>query len=219
MRFPFCFLPLKRTCVRSFWLSQLLNIGLLLLLTTATVRAQNAGDTTSVSCPLPRVVELCVELDATQAVDPGAGPLTFRWSMGDGTQLTGASVAHCYQQRKLYTVQLDVLDEATGEVRVAEKLIPVDFTKEIVLNFRAGTTDTVRVGQLVAFDALDSQLPLCENVVVLWDFRDGYVTNGRRVEHSFRRPGLYPVRMSLRGNGPDPCPSSHCVSRTLVVVP
>ncbi|GGG30960.1 hypothetical protein GCM10011378_04460 [Hymenobacter glacieicola] len=195
----------------------LLVCGVLLALPAA--RAQQAGDTLSAACPAPRVVELCVELDASRAVDPGAGPLTFRWDMGDGTQLTGPIVAHCYQARKQYTVQLDVVEEATGEVRRAEKLIPVDFTQEIVLNFRAGPTDTVRVGQPVVFDALDSQLPLCQNVVVLWDFRDGFVTNGRRVQHAFRRPGQYPVRMSLRGNGPDSCPTSHCVSRTLVVVP
>ncbi|RPD50120.1 PKD domain-containing protein [Hymenobacter sediminis] len=181
--------------------------------------AQEAGDTLSVDCPLPRVVELCVELDASRAMDPGAGPLTFRWHMGDGTQLTGPTISHCYQERKLYTVQLDVVEEATGEVRRAEKLIPVDFTKEIVLNFRPTPSDTVKVGQPVVFDALDSQLPLCQNVVVLWDFRDGHVTNGRRVQHTFRRPGQYPIRMSLRGNGPDACPTSHCVSRMLVVVP
>ncbi|MBC8082569.1 MAG: PKD domain-containing protein [Hymenobacter sp.] len=182
-------------------------------------RAQEAGDTVSVVCPLPRVVELCVELDARVAVDPTAGPLTFRWQMGDGTTLTGPVVAHCYAARRLYTVQLDVVDDKTGEVRPAEKIIPVDFTKEIVLNFSTSPTDTVRAGQPVTFDAVDSQLPLCENVVVLWDFRDGAVSNGRRVQHTFRRPGRYAVRMALRGNGPDACPSSHCVGRVVTVLP
>lgn len=189
-----------------------------LLLVTQPACAQNAGDTLSVSCPAPQVVPLCVELDARRAIDPDAGPLTFRWSMGDGTLLTGPVVSHCYQERKLYTVQLDVVEEATGAVRTAEKLIPVDFTKETVVNFHL-STDTVRVGQSITFDAADSQLPLCSNVVVLWDFRDGYVTNGRQVAHRFRRAGQYTVRMSLRGNGPGSCPDSHCVSRIIVVLP
>lgn len=195
----------------------LLLLSISWLLAPRWAAAQEAGDTISVACPLPRVMEMCVELDARRSIDPAAGPLTFRWNMGDGTQLTGPTVQHCYQARKAYTIQLDVVEDATGEVRTAEKLIPVDFTKEIVLNFQAA--DSVRVGQPVAFDALDSQLPLCENVVVLWDFRDGYVTNGRQVQHAFRRPGQYAVRMSLRGNGPDACPSSHCVSRTIIVLP
>lgn len=188
-----------------------------LLLLAWPAAAQQAGDTASADCALPRVVELCVELDASRAVDPAAGPLTFRWDMGDGTQLSGPTVAHCYRQRLSYTVRLDVIDEATGEVRAAEKLIPVDFTQQTVVNFRAA--DTVRVGQAVAFDALDSQLPLCQNMVVLWDFRDGYVANGSRAEHAFRRPGRYEVRMALRANGPGSCPDSHCVSRPVVVVP
>jgi PKD domain len=198
--------------VRAF-----LFLSLCWVLLPGRAAAQQAGDTLSANCPAPRLPEMCVELDARRAIDPEAGPLTFRWTMGDGTQLSGPTVQHCYQTRASYTIQLDVVDEATGEVRTAEKLIPVDFTKEIVLNFQA--IDTVRVGQPVRFDALDSQLPLCENVVVLWDFRDGYVTNGRQVQHAFRRAGQYPVRMSLRGNGPDACPSSHCVSRTVVVIP
>lgn len=186
------------------------------LLPALAAHAQGAGDTLSVVCAAPRVVELCVELDARASVDSAAGPLTYRWLMGDGTMLTGATVAHCYAARRLYTVQLDVVDEKTGEVRAAEKTIPVDFTKEIVLNFTASAA-SVPAGQAITFDAVDSQLPLCENVVVLWDFRDGTVANGRRIEHKFRRPGQYEVRMALRGNGPDSCPTSHCVSQLVTV--
>ncbi|HLK98075.1 MAG TPA: hypothetical protein VK364_09930 [Hymenobacter sp.] len=86
--------------------------------------------------------------------------------MGNGTMLTSLTVSHCYAARHLYTVQPDVVDEKTGEVRAAEKLIPVDFTKEDVLNFTA-TPTTVRTGQRVVFDAADSRLPSCENLVVL----------------------------------------------------
>lgn len=196
-----------------------LTFGALVLLLgfQQAAQAQVAGDTVSAACPLPRVVELCVDLDASASVDPAAGALTFRWQMGDGTTLTGPVISHCYTARRRYTVQLDVVDGKTGEVREAEKVIPVDFTQEIVLNFTG--SDTVRVGQPVTFDAMDSQLPLCENVVVLWDFRDGVVSNGRRVQHAFRRPGQYAVRMALRGNGPDDCPSSHCVGRVITVLP
>jgi len=197
-------------------LALLLSV-LLLLLAAGPSQAQQAGDTLSVECPRPRVVDLCVELDATRSIDSGSGPLTYRWDMGDGTILTGLSIAHCYATRQLYTVRLDVVEDKTGEVRPNQKLIPVDFTQEEVINFTL--PDTVRVGQSVTFDAADSQLPQCENMVVLWDFRDGYVTNGRRVQHAFRRPGQYSIRMSLRANGPDPCPFSHCVSRLLFVKP
>lgn len=188
-----------------------------LLLAPRPATAQQAGDTTSVACPPPRVPRLCVELDASRSVDPAAGPLTFRWDMGDGTTLSGPTVAHCYAARRRYTVRLDVVDEASGEVREAEKLLDVDFTQQTVVNFRAA--DTVRVGQPVVFDAADSQLPACQNMVVIWDFRDGAIGTGPRYEHRFRRPGRYAVRMALRANGPGSCPDSHCVSRAVVVLP
>ena len=203
--------------LRVFCSVRLLFLLPLLLLLARPAVTQQAGDTTSVACPPPRVPKLCVELDARQAVDPAAGPLTFRWDMGDGTLLTGPTVAHCYAERRRYTVRLDVVDEASGEVRPAEKLLDIDFTKQTVVNFRAA--DTVRVGQPVAFDAADSQLPTCRNMVVIWDFRDGATGTGPRVEHRFRRPGSYAVRMALRANGPGACPDSHCVSRQVVVLP
>lgn len=136
--------------------------------------------------------------------------------MGDGTTLTGPQVSHCYARRARYTVQLDVLVERTGELRTAEKLVVMDFTQEPLLDFTA-SADTVRVGQPVDFDASQAQNPPCTNEEVAWDFRDGLVAGGRRVQHRFRRPGRYQVRMSLRGNGPDACPDSHCVVRPVTV--
>ncbi|RTQ49159.1 PKD domain-containing protein [Hymenobacter gummosus] len=191
---------------------------LLLLLPALPAAAQQAGDTLSVACPVPQVPEPCVDLDARRSIDPAAGPLTYRWQMGDGTTLTGPVISHCYRERKRYLIQLDVLDERTGQLRQAEQTYPVDFTLEPLIDFTL-STDTVRVGQAVVFDASQAQIPPCTNTVVLWDFRDGLVTNGRRVTHAFRKPGRFEVRMSLRANGPDPCPDSHCVSRPIVVLP
>lgn len=208
---------LSLAAMRLCHFSVFLVLSVLLAFRAQSARAQMAGDTLSTVCPPARTVELCVELDGRASVDSAAGPLSYRWLMGDGTILTGPTVAHCYAERRRYTVQLDVVDEKTGEVRAAEKLIPVDFTQEIVLNFQASPANG-RVGQRLTFDALDSQLPLCENVVVLWDFRDGSVANGRRVEHAFRRPGNYVVRMALRGNGPNTCPDSHCVTRSVNIL-
>lgn len=195
-----------------------LLLGLALLLAGPAALAQQAGDTLSVACPRPNVPPPCVDLDARRSIDPAAGPLTYRWQMGDGTTLTGPVISHCYRERGQYTIQLDVLDERTGRLRVAEQTYPVDFTQEPLLDF-ALTADTVRVGQPVTFDASQAQIPPCTNTVVLWDFRDGTISNGRRLTHSFRKPGRFEVRMSLRANGPDPCPDSHCVSRPVVVVP
>ncbi|WP_046246283.1 PKD domain-containing protein [Hymenobacter terrenus] len=189
-----------------------------LLLASAGANAQQAGDTTSVNCgpPLPRM--LCVDLDGRASIDPAAGPLTYRWQMGDGTTLTGPVVNHCYKERKNYVVQLDVIVDNTGEVRTGQKYIPINLVQQDVVDFSAQPS-RVRVGQSVAFAAPEAQLLACQNVQLIWDFRDGTVVQGRTAQHVFRRPGTYSVRFSMRGYGSDACIASHCVSREIVVEP
>ena len=193
-------------------------LAFLLCLAGLTARAQQAGDTISVSCgpPLPRM--LCVDLDGRPSVDEAAGPFTYQWQMGDGTTITGPQVSHCYKERKNYVVQLDVVVDKTGEVRRGQKYIPIDLEKQDVVDFTASAT-RVRVGQAVSFASPEAQLLTCQGVQYVWDFRDGTVQQGRTAQHVFRRPGTYSVRFSMRGYGSQACISSHCVSREIVVEP
>ncbi|WP_310392345.1 PKD domain-containing protein [Hymenobacter sp.] len=189
-----------------------------LLLAGSAARAQQAGDTTSVRCGPPLTPMLCVDLDGRASIDPAAGPLTYRWLMGDGTTLTGPVVSHCYKERKNYVVQLDVVVDQTGEVRTGQKYIPVNLVRQDIVDFTAQPS-RVRVGESVAFAAPEAQLPNCQNVRLIWDFRDGVVAQGRTAQHAFRRPGTYSVRFSMRGYGADACTGSHCTTREIIVEP
>jgi PKD repeat protein len=178
-----------------------------------TAQAQSAA----ADWPPPLLPQLCVDFDARRSVDAAAGDLVYRWRMGDSTTLTGLTVSHCYKRRARYQVVLDVLVPATGEIRQAERTFEVDLVTQPVINFSFPTT--IRVGQVVAFDALDSGLPTCQNIAYIWDFRDGTTQQGHRIEHTFRRPGRYAVRLSLRGYGPGDCAASHNATREVVVEP
>jgi PKD repeat protein len=208
MRFPAIFSPGKFS---------LLALALLLWANSA-ARAQQAGDTTSVSCGPPQPLLLCVDLDGRASVDSLAGPFTYQWQMGDGTTLTGPVITHCYKERKNYVVQLDVVVDKTGEVRRGQKYIPINLISQDIVDF-AVQPSRVRVGQSVSFSAPDAQLLACQNVQLIWDFRDGTVTQGRTAQHVFRRAGTYTVRFSMRGYGSNACTASHCVSREVVVEP
>ena len=192
-------------------------LAALLVLVGFAAQAQQAGDTTSISCgpPLPRM--LCVDLDGRPSIDEPAGPFTYQWHMGDGTTLTGPTVSYCYKERKNYVVELDVIVDKTGEVRRGQKYIPVNLVQQDIVDFT--TTTRVRVGQPVSFDSPEAQLITCHNVQYVWDFRDGSVVQGRTAQHSFRRPGTYSVRFSMRGYGSQDCVASHCVSREIIVEP
>ena len=183
------------------------------LLAASAARAQEAG----ADCGPPILPQMCVDFDASRSVDPAIGPVVYSWQMGDSTTLTGLTISHCYKRRARYQVVLDVLIPATGEVRKAEKTFTVDLLDQPVINFALPTT-TIRVGQPVTFDALDSGLPTCQNVLYIWDFRDGLTQQGRRTEHTFRKAGRYQVRLSLRGYGPGSCAASHCATQEVVVV-
>ncbi|OGX83335.1 hypothetical protein BEN48_17075 [Hymenobacter glacialis] len=174
----------------------------LVLLSGSAARAQQAGDTTSVSCgpPPPLPLLLCVGLDGGASIDPAAGKLTQRWLMGDGTTLTGPVISHCYKERKNYVVQLDVLVDSTVEVRQGQKYIPIDFIQQDIVDFTAPPS-RVKVRNSVAFAASDAQLPACQNVQMLWDFRDGKCL----------------LRFSMRGYGSNASIGSHCVTREVVV--
>ncbi|MFC6222403.1 PKD domain-containing protein [Hymenobacter artigasi] len=193
-------------------------LAALLVLVGFAAQAQQAGDTTSISCgpPLPRM--LCVDLDGRPSIDEPAGPFTYQWHMGDGTTLTGPTVSYCYKERKNYVVELDVIVDKTGEIRRGQKYIPVNLVQQDIVDFTT-TTTRVRVGQPVSFDSPEAQLITCRNVQYVWDFRDGTITQGRTAQHSFRRPGTYSVRFSMRGYGSQDCVASHCVSREIVVEP
>ena len=65
----------------------------------------------------------------------------------------------------------------------------------------------------VAFAAPDTQLPACQNVLLLWNFRDGNLVRGRTARPTSQRPGKYLVRFSMRGYGSNSCIGSHGVIR------
>jgi hypothetical protein len=207
MRFSIAFPAIKTS----------LLAGLLALLGFA-AQAQQAGDTTSVGCGPPLARMLCVDLDGRPSIDEPAGPFTYQWHMGDGTTLTGPTVSYCYKERKNYVVELDVIVDKTGEIRRGQKYIPVNLVQQDIVDFTTSAT-RVRVGQSVSFDSPEAQLLTCRNVQFIWDFRDGTIVQSRTAQHSFRRPGTYLVRFSMRGYGSQDCVASHCVSREIVVEP
>lgn len=209
-RFTFFLVPLRSLLF--------LVAGALAALLACPAHAQQAGDTVSVACLAPKLPNHCVDFDATRSVDAGAGPQTYIWHMGDGTTLTGFKISHCYKELQDYTVTLDVQFANTGELRRAERTYPVKLANQELLNFTISATK-VHIGDPVVFEVTEASLPACDNMRLTWDFRDGLQAGGHRATHSFRKTGVFPVRLSLRAYGPAPCTDSHCVSREVVVVP
>ncbi len=171
-------------------------------------------------------VNACILIDASESVDSLAGPLTFRWQMGDGQVREGVQFEYCYAAPGRYVVQLDVVDKITGKVRPREEERVVDFLTqpvrlpEPILRFSA--PPSAKVGIQVTFEIDERELPAClpPTVQFNWNFRDGLLGQGRTVTHVFRRAGTYVVRAAINGSGiTTSCLPYQCVTRAIVIEP
>ncbi len=234
--FPlFCLLLMRRLSAFSP-LPKLRVAGMVLtvfcLTAQASVYGQSSDDGIDRDCPpAPEKVvaapptSLCIELDARESIDSLAGPLTFRWQMGDGQTREGLQFEYCYAAKGRYVIQLDVLDPATGEVRQHEEERVVDFATppsaapEPALRFTA--PDRAKVGEAVDFGIINTDLPPClpSTVRFNWNFRDGLLAQGRTAKHTFRRAGTFVVRVALDGSLDAGCLTRQCVTKTIVIEP
>jgi PKD repeat protein len=131
-----------------------------------------------------------VVYDAGLSNDRDGAITGFDWDFGDGTTGAGVLLAHRFAEPGVYTVVLAVTDDANvGNSRVV-------VTKEITVN-PAPTA------------GLKTPAPVCPAVEVPWsvqadpdtsvDWRFGSRTDlsGASVSHTFDRPGLFPVSVTL----------------------
>ncbi len=220
--------------------NRLLTAGLFLTLfaasaTSAYAQTADTGGQMNQDCPPapplpeapPRAPEPCITLDARKSVDSLAGPMVFRWKMGDGQEREGVTFDYCYAKPGRYIIQLDVMDGTTGEVRQHENEQVVDFTipppapaHEPALRFSA--PEKAKVGEPVTFQLTEAELPPClpSTIRYNWNFRDGLLGQGKTITRSFRRAGTYSVRLAIDGSGIGPdCLQRLCVTRQIIIEP
>lgn len=163
----------------------------------------------------------CIALDARASVDSLAGPLIFRWHLGDGQIREGVQLEYCYARPGRYQLRLDVVDPRSQQIRSGEFERTLDLTGTVpALRFHG--PDSVRVGQRAEFAVDRSSFPGClrANLRFTWSFGEGPTRRGEQVEHFFRKPGTYQVRMTADGPGfTADCPFRPCTVQVVTVVP
>lgn len=134
--------------------------------------------------------------NGSRSYDPDGDALKFFWDFGDGKTSTETDPAHIYTKPGQYSVILKLDDGFAKEPTTA--IIPV-FIGGSPLAIPSFTDTTVCVQAMLTFDGSRSMNPVGAIGSHAWDFGDGETALGQIVQHSYSKPGIYSVALTVVG--------------------
>lgn len=139
----------------------------------------------------------CIHLDVTDSYDFEGKEFEFRWEMGDGTQLEGMEVNHCYQNPGRYKAVLTLFDPLTKAVINDEAEVDVTIKGAFKLNLDLPVSGEVNRALAFSYD-----LSYPEDVYqidrVYWYFGDGVFSCDSDPSHSFLFPDSFISRLMVK---------------------
>ena len=137
-----------------------------------------------------------VTLGGGASYDVDGAVTGYRWDMGDGTVLDGATVTHAYATPGDYVATLTVTDDSgvanattSDTVAIAVNAPPVPVA--------AGPDRPIAVGEIAHLDARGSTDPDGAILSWSWDFGDGATGEGPEAQYAWAAPGVYPVTLTV----------------------
>jgi PKD repeat protein len=186
-------------------------------------QASDRATVTVNGTPVPAIVAApaCpgtpASLSAAGTTDPDGAIRRFEWDFGDGDRATGAEVSHVYPEPGIYDVVLIADDEAGlgNSRRSTAHALHVNRPPSAA----AGPDRTVCPSDVVGFDASGSVDWDGKLVRYRWAFGDGTTADGAAVNHRFRDPGHYEVRLSVTDDSGSACAVAEDVAEVHVNAP
>lgn len=115
----------------------------------------------------------------------------WHWDFGDGTTSDEQNTSHLYGSAGIFTVNLTVTEEGSGEIFIASKPAYVTVRGRPVADFNASAT-TGQAPFSTTFTDLSAGLPTSW----LWDFGDGANATEQNPAHTYTIPGLYTATLT-----------------------
>jgi len=146
-------------------------------------------------CENQRVDQVCFKFSDEGKIVINEEYLKYVWNFGDGSQMTGLNVEHCFPGPGKYSVRLDVVDKKSGRIffsKVSYDLELKEVEQPIIKSSRSAL-----VGESVSFDGLTSHFPGSQVLKYTWYFSDGNRTTGDIVNHIFKEKGDYEIKLGL----------------------
>ena len=124
-------------------------------------------------------------------------PLRYEWNFGDGEKVTSKEAEHCFPGPGSYTVELNIIDNNTGNTFFTQTSYELDITDH-VQPYISSEDASVR-SRNMHFSGMNSNLPDLDISEYYWDFGDGTFSRGAEVDHMFPKQGTYRVLLGVTG--------------------
>jgi len=134
----------------------------------------------------------------SEARDRDGKIISYLWDMGDGTQKSGEKISHGFHKPGKYTVTLTVSDDSGAANNTVSDRILININDPPVAV--AGEDRRIAAEKKLRFDGSESYDPDGKLIALLWDFGDGAAAKGKKVSHSYEKPGTYEVRLTVEDN-------------------
>jgi hypothetical protein len=121
--------------------------------------------------------------------------MTYEWDFGDGTKKRGYEVKHCFKGLGNYTIQLNIVEKASGSVFSNE--LSYDFTVEKPKQLVIDCADTIALAKVFILDIKKSIIPDHTIKEIYWFFGDGKSAHGKSVKHSYNSEGEYNLKLGV----------------------
>ena len=139
--------------------------------------------------------QYCFMFSDSGAITVDTLNLKYVWDFGDGKKASGAVVTHCFPGPGNYSVKLDIIDRATGNLffsKLAYNVELRDFEQPYI-----NSQDVSVTGETIDFDGLKSYHPGYKILNYSWDFGDGTRLQGVSAKHAFTESGEFLVNLGL----------------------
>jgi PKD repeat protein len=156
-----------------------------------------------------------VRFNGGESKDPEGGALKYSWDFGEGSKGEGMNPTKIYKKGGTYQVTLKVEDDSGLPCNSDVTSIVVVVSESPVAH--AGTDMVACANAVVKFDGTKSTN--YDGVVnsYTWDFGDGTVGGGAAPTHSYAKPGVYRVTLTITGDVKGECDNSDSDQITVTV--
>ena len=174
----------------------------------------NAPPVPEISGPDVACVNEAITWASDRSTDPDGKISAFRWTLGDGTEVAAASATHRYTKAGRYSMTL-FADDGAGLANSRNHI-----TRSIRVNrppqASAGADRMACPGEAIKFDGSASSDTDGKLTRFSWEFGDGTTREGAQTEHSFAKPGMYQVRLTVTDDSGSTCSSNTAALKVLV---